>query len=101
MKNDGVPSIENGDAASQDARTATPALSTPHADSCAVVLSALGVSRHGISHAEAAVRLEHYGRNALPRARPPGVVQVFLHQFTSPLIYVLVAAALVSLAIQE
>ena len=33
--------------------------------------------------------------------KPPGIVRVFLHQFTSPLIYVLVAAALVSLAIRE
>ena len=101
MKNGGLPSIENSDAASQGAHTATPPLSTPHADSCDAVLSALGVSRHGLSHAEAAARLERYGRNALPRVRPPGVVQVFLHQFTSPLIYVLVAAALVSLAIHE
>ena len=57
MKNDGLPSIENSDAANQDAHIATPALSTPHADSCDVVLSAMGVSRHGLSHAEAAARL--------------------------------------------
>ena len=101
MKNDGVPPIKNIDAAGQNAHTAMPPLPTPHANSCNVVLFALGLSRHGLSHTEAAARLERYGRNALPRASPPGVVQVFLHQFTSPLIYVLVAAALVSLAIQE
>jgi potassium/sodium efflux P-type ATPase len=78
-----------------------PPLTTPHADSCDAVLSALGVSRHGLSNAEAVARLQHYGGNVLPRTKPPGVVQVFLHQFTSPLIYVLAVAALVSLAIQE
>jgi magnesium-transporting ATPase (P-type) len=58
-------------------------------------------SPNGLSHTEAAARLQHYGRNALPAAEPPGMARVFLHQFTSPLIYVLVAAALVSLAIRE
>jgi len=55
----------------------------------------------GLSQAEAATRLQQYGRNALPAAKPPGIARVFLHQFASPLIYVLVAAALVSLVIGE
>jgi magnesium-transporting ATPase (P-type) len=58
-------------------------------------------SPNGLSHAEAAARLQRYGRNSLPAAEPPGLVRVFLHQFTSPLIYVLLVAALVSLAIGE
>jgi len=58
-------------------------------------------SPRGLSHAEAAARLQVYGRNALPVAEPPGIALVFLHQFVSPLIYVLLAAALVSLAIHE
>ena len=81
-------SVERHDAAIQDAHVATPSLSTPHADSCAAVLSALDVSTRGLSLAEAASRIKRYGRNTLPRAKPPGVVRVFLHQFTSPLIYV-------------
>jgi magnesium-transporting ATPase (P-type) len=72
-----------------------------HADTGDRVLEVLGTSRHGLPQAEAAVRLERYGANALPRARPPGVLQVFAHQFASPLIYVLAAAAVVSLVIQE
>jgi len=55
-----------------------------HADTCDRVLEVLATSRHGLSQAEAAVRLEHYGANALPRARPPGVLRVFAHQFASP-----------------
>ena len=53
------------------------------------LLSALNSSSNGLSQAEAAARLQRYGRNALPTAMPPGLVIVFLHQFTSPLIYVL------------
>jgi Ca2+-transporting ATPase len=65
------------------------------------VLASLHSSPGGLGHAEAAARLQRYGRNALPAAEPPGITLVFLHQFTSPLIYVLLAAALVSLAIRE
>ena len=74
---------------------------TPHTKPAEEMLAILQSSPKGLSHAEADARLQHYGRNALPTAKPPGIVRVFLHQFASPLIYVLVAAALVSLAIRE
>ena len=96
-----VLSRDNDDRAGQGVRSATPPLAEPQADSCDAVLCALGVSRHGLSHAEAAARLEHYGPNVLPRAKPPSVGRVFLRQFASPLIYILLAAALVSVLIQE
>jgi len=67
----------------------------------AEVLASLHSSPNGLGHAEAAARLQRHGRNALPTAEPQGIALVFLHQFTSPLIYVLLAAALVSLVIQE
>ncbi len=67
----------------------------------AEVLASLHSSPNGLGHAEAASRLQRHGRNALPTAEPQGIALVFLHQFTSPLIYVLLAAALVSLVIQE
>jgi len=76
-------------------------LATPHASSGDSVLAAVHSSPHGLSRSEAAARLDRYGRNTLPRAKPPSIVRVFVHQFASPLIYVLVAAALLSLAIQE
>ncbi len=76
-------------------------LPAPHAMPAAEVLASLHSSPNGLGHGEAAARLQRYGRNALPAAEPPGIGVVFLHQFTSPLIYVLLAAALVSLAIQE
>jgi len=83
------------------ARRGPPAPAAPHGIAGDDLLVALGSSPHGLSHAEATARLMHYGRNALPRAKPPGIVRVFLHQFISPLIYILLAAAVVSLVIQE
>jgi magnesium-transporting ATPase (P-type) len=65
------------------------------------VLVALKSSLHGLNQREAAARLGQYGRNTLPQARTPGIGIVFFRQFASPLIYVLVAAALLSLIIRE
>ncbi len=76
-------------------------LSNPQATSPDDVLAALEVSHHGLRHDEASERRKHHGRNALPRTSPPGITRIFLRQFTSPLIYVLVAAALISLVIRE
>ncbi|MDL1959959.1 MAG: HAD-IC family P-type ATPase, partial [Deltaproteobacteria bacterium] len=101
MKETPASSGDFNDASGSAVRVSVPPLSAPHAESGDGVLTALRSSHHGLSRLEAATRLEQYGRNALPRAKPPGIVRVFLHQFISPLIYVLVAAALFSLAIQE
>ena len=76
-------------------------LPAPHARPAEEILAGLQSSPSGLSHAEATARLQHYGHNALPVAEPPGIIRVCLHQFASPLIYVLVAAALVSLVIRE
>ncbi|NNG14077.1 MAG: HAD-IC family P-type ATPase, partial [Gammaproteobacteria bacterium] len=76
-------------------------ISSPHAVSSEAVLVALKSSLHGLTHSEAVARLEQYGRNTLPQAKPPGIGTVFFRQFASPLIYVLVAAALLSLMIKE
>jgi len=74
---------------------------TPHALSSEQILSALSATPSGLTIDEVKRRQQQYGPNALPRKTPPGLFQVFLNQFKSPLIYVLVAAALVSLLIQE
>ncbi len=56
----------------------------------------LGTGPGGLDGAEAAARLETYGPNLLPTRPPPGPLVLFLRQFRSPLIYVLLAAATVS-----
>ncbi|HBT40535.1 MAG TPA: ATPase [Rhodospirillaceae bacterium] len=55
----------------------------------------------GLSDQEAADRLRRYGPNDLPRPRPPGLLTLYLRQFINPLIYLLAAAAVVSVAIGE
>lgn len=65
------------------------------------VLSALDATDQGLGEAEAAARLERYGRNRLPEQPPVPVWRIALRQFASPLIYVLLAAAGVSLAVGE
>lgn len=91
-------STDNFSATTQNASNP---VSFPHAVSSEAVLNALQSSLHGLTHDEAVTRLEHYGRNTLPQAKPPGIGSVFLRQFVSPLIYVLVAAAILSLIIRE
>ena len=57
--------------------------------------------RSGLSETEAAERLRQHGPNALPKARPPSLCLIFLRQFLSPLIYILLAAAVVSAAVSD
>ena len=52
--------------------------------------------RPWLTEAEAAASLARHGPNAIPETRPPSILAVFLRQFLSPLIYVLLAAALVA-----
>ena len=65
------------------------------------VLDALGTATGGLDDAEAALRLQQYGPNTLPRREPPGLFEIVLRQFKSPLIYLLGIAAGVSLVIGE
>ena len=65
------------------------------------VLDCLSTVRGGLSDEEAASRLAHVGPNTLPRRKPPGLIEILLRQFRSPLIYLLAIAAAVSLAIGE
>ncbi len=50
----------------------------------------------GLTDEEVARRRGIFGENALPHKRPPTVLEIFLRQFTSPLIYVLLAAGIIS-----
>jgi Ca2+-transporting ATPase len=76
-------------------------ISIAHALSIDRVLKDLDSSPQGLSRDEAAKRLEKFGRNALPRSKPPNVGIIFLRQFLSPLIYILLIAAVVSIMLNE
>jgi magnesium-transporting ATPase (P-type) len=68
-----------------------------HAREAERVLSDLASSPAGLADGEALARLEHYGRNGLPE--PPGKSSLrrFVAQMANPLIYALIAAAVVSI----
>lgn len=72
-----------------------------HTLSVQQTLEALASQVDGLSLAESDERLGQYGANRLPEARPPALWQIFLHQFASPLIYILIAAGVISLLINH
>ncbi|WP_337867741.1 cation-transporting P-type ATPase [Meiothermus sp.] len=53
----------------------------------------------GLSESEARARLARIGPNALPEKRPEPLWRRFLHQFKSPLIYILLFALVVDFAV--
>lgn len=73
----------------------------PHAQQVNAVLDQLQSSAAGLSTSEARTRLLQAGPNKLPEARPEGMWLVFFRQFKSPLIYILLAAAALSIFIGE
>src|SRR3989338_11492977 len=65
------------------------------------VLAALHSHERGLTKEEAERRLSEYGPNKLPEGKADSVPVIFLRQFQSPLIYILLAAAAVIFAIGE
>lgn len=55
----------------------------------------------GLGPAEVLGIRERYGRNVLVQARPTSAPQILLNQFKSPLVYIILAAAAISLALGE
>jgi magnesium-transporting ATPase (P-type) len=65
------------------------------------VLGELTTTREGLDEAETAARQQRFGSNELPKAEPPTLWQIILHQFRSPLIYILLIAGVVSIFIGD
>lgn len=65
------------------------------------MLSELGSSREGISPFDGRERLGRFGPNRLEPPPPPPWWRLFVRQFADPLIYILVAAAVVALLLDE
>lgn len=55
----------------------------------------------GLSSTEAESRLKKYGQNVLPEKPPPSDIRIFIAQLKNPLVYILVAAGLVTLALRD
>ncbi len=65
------------------------------------VLAELNVSDKGLSSAEAAERLKIYGHNQIREAEELHPFFIFLGQFKSPIVWILLAAMIISLVVKE
>lgn len=72
-----------------------------HAENAESVLKGLESSVSGLSTTEANRRQHQYGLNVLPEKGPTPLWKIVLRQFISPLIYILVGAAVVSAMIGD
>jgi P-type Ca2+ transporter type 2C len=69
-----------------------------HAMAVSKVIEVLESRQDGLTGDEVRIRRERHGANELPKKKPPTMAVLFLRQFRDPLIYILLAAAVVSLA---
>jgi P-type Ca2+ transporter type 2C len=60
------------------------------------VLAAMGTTDEGLEASEVAGRLTRFGPNSIPAGQTASLLAIVLRQFASPLIYVLLAAAVIS-----
>ena len=89
----------------------TPHKNTRHADSIVKepwhafekqdIFNELDSSADGLKASDVQKRLEFYGRNKLPEGKKVTIWQIIAHQIINPLIFILVAAAIASVAIGE
>src|SRR3989338_11280738 len=72
-----------------------------HTKEVTEILDAFQSREHGLTKEEAAERLKEHGFNKLPEGKVDGFPIIFLRQFQSPLIYILLAASIVVFAMGE
>jgi len=72
-----------------------------HALKMEQVCKEVGATKKGLTSAEVKARRANYGANILPEDKRPSKVAIFARQLKSPLVYVLLIAALVVAALQE
>ncbi|WP_201776600.1 HAD-IC family P-type ATPase [Allosalinactinospora lopnorensis] len=72
-----------------------------HAVETAEAIDVLDSGPEGLSTADSERRIQRYGPNVLEDLKPPSAVVVFVRQFRSPLIVILLVAAAVTLVFQE
>ena len=73
-----------------------------HAHTVETVIEGVRSDAHGgLTAAEAATRLANDGPNSLPEAKSRHPLMRFLHQFHSPLIYVLIVAGIVTFLLED
>ncbi|HEY4498214.1 MAG TPA: cation-transporting P-type ATPase, partial [Candidatus Paceibacterota bacterium] len=65
------------------------------------IFEILETSPEGLTEGEAENRLKEFGRNVLPKGKRATKLKIFLNQFKSPLILILLIAGVVTLVIQD
>ncbi len=65
------------------------------------ILHKLNTSEKGLTNEEARQRLQQYGPNKLAEEEEISRLKIFLHQFASPLIYILIIAAVITFVLKE
>jgi magnesium-transporting ATPase (P-type) len=65
------------------------------------IFAELDTSEYGLTETEAKERLQKFGPNKLAEAEKISRLKILLHQFKSPLIYILLIAAVVTFFLQE
>jgi len=66
---------------------------TWHTKTISDILSTLHSEERGLTAEEVSKRIKEYGYNKLPESKPDGLPVIFLRQFQSPLIYILLLAS--------
>ena len=72
-----------------------------HALKFTEVFEQLGATKEGLTNAEAKARLQKYGPNVLPEDKRPSIFSIFWRQLRSPMVYVLLIAALITAVLRE
>lgn len=65
------------------------------------ILENLHSNENGLTQEEAKIRLQKYGPNKLPEGKLDNIFLIFLRQFQSPLIYILIVACTIVLLMKE
>ncbi len=67
----------------------------------AEIFEEIKTTEHGLTEKEALYRLEKFGPNKLPEAKADTLFKIFINQFKSPLIYILMIASVVFFLMHE
>ncbi|MFH1385690.1 MAG: HAD-IC family P-type ATPase [Patescibacteria group bacterium] len=72
-----------------------------HAISLEDIFDSLNCGCEGLRDEEAAERLKKFGRNVLPQEKPYSRIRLFLRQFNSPLMYILLTTVAISFTLRH
>lgn len=72
-----------------------------HTKNLKEIFTELSSNEQGLNSGQVVLNREKYGPNVLPEAKTDGLLKIFLRQFQSPLIYILAAAGVVILFMNE